>query len=332
MGFRPYMKNEFILVTVQQYKTKRGSILGSIVGITEKKNLQKLIQPLNGLSPLATTYFVLSDQQFIYSEPETGEFTLVESTSQNKINSIFSELMTQETPQPETLDITAPNGEAALAQLQWFPRIQTGVVFEVKASDIYSQIASLIPFTILLILGALLATGLVMVIGINRVIKPLRSLSDITRGFADGDWSRRAEVLSNDEVGVLASSFNQMADELGKAYRSLEQKVDEGERQIRATAEVAQNITTLSNLNEMFNKTVELLVQQFGFYQASIFLIDRSGKYIEFKTGFGSATEDLVKKKYRLEVNSASIIGWVSANNQARIASDVSGRPASLKE
>ena len=143
---------------MQQYKTERGSILGSIVGITEKKNLQKLIQPLNGLSPLATTYFVLSDQRFVYSEPETGEFTLVESTSQDKINSIFSELMTQETSQPETLDITAPDGEAALAQLQWFPRMQAGIVLEVKANDIYGQIASLIPFTILLILGALLAT------------------------------------------------------------------------------------------------------------------------------------------------------------------------------
>ena len=322
-GLLPIYKDEFILVTSQQYKTARGSTLGSIVGITEKKNLLDLIQPLNGLSPLATTYFVLPTQQFVYNSPETGKFTLVEKSSQDKINSIFSKLMTQEAPQPETLELTDSDGEASLAQLQWFPKIQVGIVLEVKASNIYGKISSLIPFTTMLIAGALLATMLVMIISINRVVKPLRSLSDITRGFADGDWSRRAEVQSTDEIGVLASSFNQMADELGKLYRSLEQKVDEGERQIRTTAEVAQNITTFSDLNETFNKTVELLVQQFGFYQASIFLVDRSGKYIEFKTGFGSATKDLAQKKYRLEVNSASIIGWVSANNQPRIASDV---------
>jgi GAF domain-containing protein/HAMP domain-containing protein len=330
-GLSPIYENEFILITMQQYKTERGSILGSIVGITEKKNLQKLTQPLNGLSPLATAYFVLSDQQFIYSDPQTGEFALIASTSQNKINSIFSELMTQETPQPKALDITTPNGEAALAQLQWFPRIQTGIVLEVKTSNIYGQIASLLPFTILLILGALSATILAIIIGNNRVIKPLRSLSDITRGFANGDWSRRAEASRNDEVGVLAGSFNQMANELEKSYRSLEQKVNEGERQIRATAEVAQNITSFSNLDETLNKTAELLVQQFGFYQTSIFLIDRSGRHIEFKTGFGSATENLSKNKYRLEVNSASIIGWVSANNQARITSDVLDDPLHLR-
>ncbi len=330
-GLSPIYENEFILATVLPYKTESGSLLGTVVGITEKKNLQKLFQPLNGLSPLATTYLALLDQKLVYSDPETGEFRLVESNSQNKFNSIFPELMTQESPQPRTLDITTSNGEDALVQLQWSPKIQTGVVFETRAGDIYGQIESLIPFTVLLILGTLLAIGLVMVVGINRVIKPLRSLSDITRGYADGDWSRRAEVLSNDEVGILASSFNQMADELGKVYRSLEQKVNEGERQIRTTADVAQNITTFSNLDETFNKTVELLVQQFGFYQASIFLIERSGKNIEFKTGFGPATENLVKKKYGLEVDSESIIGWVSANNQARIASNVMEEPLHLR-
>src|SRR6266542_2384755 len=49
-GLSPLYENEFVLVTVQGYKTERGSTLGAIVGITEKKNLQRLIQPLNSLS------------------------------------------------------------------------------------------------------------------------------------------------------------------------------------------------------------------------------------------------------------------------------------------
>jgi GAF domain-containing protein/HAMP domain-containing protein len=330
-GLSPIYKDEVILVTAFQYKTERGSTLGSVVGITEKNNLQKLIQPLDGLSPLASTYFILEDNQFIYSNPETDEFAPSKSASQNELTSIFSDLKKQNNLNPRSLEVTTPSGEAALAQVQWFPRIQSGIVLEVFAGDIYSQITSLIPFTIFLILGALLATGLVLIFGINRVIKPLRSLSDIARGFADGDWGRRAEVLSNDEVGLLASSFNHMADELEELYRSLEQKVDERGRQIRTAAEVAQNITTFSDLDEVLGKTVELLVKEFGFYQASIFLVDRSGKYLEFKKGGGSATEGLEEKKYRLEVNSASLMGWVSANNQPRIASDVLEDPLHLK-
>ncbi len=324
-GLAPIYENQFILLTSLNYQTTKGSTLGTIVGITEKSNLQELIQPLNGLSPLANTYFLLANNQFIYSNPSTGEFTLVNSssTSQNELTKKLSALMDAEESKPEAINSTAPNGDEVLAQLQWFPKMQSGVVLEVNSVDIYGEISSLAPFTILLVLGTLAATGLVLIFGINQVIKPLRSLSEITRGFAQGNWERRAEVSGEDEIGLLAHSFNYMADELSETYRSLAQKVDERTSQMRTAAEVAQNITTLSSLDEMLNKTVELLVQRFGFYQASIFLMDRGGKYIGFKTGYGPATKGLAEKKYRLEVGSQSIIGWSSANNQTRIASDV---------
>ncbi len=326
-GLSPIYKNELILVTEFQYVTERGSRLGTIVGIIEKKNLQEIVQPLNGLSSLADTYFLLSDQQLIYSEPESGSFILVQSISQGEINSTLSNLRIEKSPKPISLPIKAPNGENALAQIQWFPRIQSGVLLNVNPNDIYDQIKNLIPFTVLLILGSLLATGLILMYVNNRVVRPLTSLSEIARGFADGNWSRRAEVIGNDEIGLLAKSFNHMADELGGAYRSLEEKVEERGRQMRTTAEIAQNVTTLSSLDDLLNKTVELLVQQFGFYQSSVFLLDRAGKYAEFKTGFGTVSNEFSSKKYKYEVNSKSIIGWVSANNKPRFASNVLDDP-----
>src|SRR5690606_33182945 len=114
-------------------------------------------------------------------------------------------------------------------------------------------------------------------------------------------------------------------------YQSLERKVDERARQLRTAAEVAQSITTIPDLDEMLDKTVELLTQQFGYYQASIFMIDRSGKFADFKAGHGPATAELKERKYRLEVGSASIIGWVAAKNQIRIVSNVSEDPLHLK-
>jgi GAF domain-containing protein/HAMP domain-containing protein len=332
-GLAPIYENKFILFTALNYETTRGSTLGTIVGITENENLQELIQPLNGLSPLANTYFLLSDNKFIYSNPATGEFTLVDSSSasQNELTNRLSSLMNSEEPKAEALNSTSPSGESVLAQLQWFPKMQSGIVLEVNSTDIYGQVSSLAPFTILLVIATLAATGIVLIFGVNQVIKPLRALSEITRRFAEGDWTRRAEVTSENEIGLLAHSFNYMADELSQTYRTLEQKVDERTSQMRTAAEVAQSITTLSNLDDMLHKTVELLVQRFGFYQASIFMMDRGGKYIGFKTGFGPATNGLADKKYRLEVGSQSIIGWASANNQTRIASDVLDDPLHLK-
>jgi GAF domain-containing protein len=91
------------------------------------------------------------------------------------------------------------------------------------------------------------------------------------------------------------------------------------------------NPSTPSALDEMLDKTVELLARQFGFLQASIFMVDKSGKFAEFKTGVGPASRELAEKKYRLEVGSESIIGWVSANNQPRVAPDVLHDPVYLR-
>ncbi|MHA1471012.1 MAG: HAMP domain-containing protein, partial [Candidatus Asgardarchaeia archaeon] len=42
-----------------------------------------------------------------------------------------------------------------------------------------------------------------------------------------GDLSRRAELKSKDEIGVLADAFNSMAKNLEESYAGLEKKVEE---------------------------------------------------------------------------------------------------------
>ncbi|MBL8051410.1 MAG: GAF domain-containing protein, partial [Anaerolineales bacterium] len=218
---------------------------------------------------------------------------------------------------------------ALLAGLMYFR--MRALLLEINSANVATQITSLTIFTVLIFVVALVIFYLLFNWGAKRIVQPLQSLAQITRRFADGDWEQRAEVTSYDEVGLLASSFNHMADQLGNVYQSLEKKVDERARQIRTAAEVAQNVTSIPNLDEMLNKTTELLVQEFGFYQASVFLTDRGGKYVDFKTGSGPATKELINKKYRLEVGSASIIGWVAAKNQARIVSNVLEDPLHLR-
>ena len=63
----------------------------------------------------------------------------------------------------------------------------------------------------------LFAILLVIFIGLyfsGRLTKPIESLTQAAQKISKGDLNKRAEVSSNDEVGVLARSFNQMADNL----------------------------------------------------------------------------------------------------------------------
>lgn len=332
-GFQPLYPNQLVLITVVDYETASGSKLGRLVGITESQEIQKILRTLMDLSPLAEAYFIVPPNQFIASDPYTGEIVLTEASPSQKENvvPVLNSMMDKDVINPVALEFDAANDVPVLTQVKWLPSMHAGIALQIRQDTIYGQLNTLVPFTIALVALTLTAMALVLLIGANRVIKPLRMLTNITREFASGNWQRRAEVSSADEVGMLAKSFNYMADELSGLYHSLEQKVDERARQIRIAAEVAQSVTALPNLDDLLNKTVELLVRQFDFYQASIFMIDQAGKSAILRAAYGPAASDLIQRKYKLEVGTASIIGWVSANNQPRVASDVLEDPIHLK-
>ncbi len=50
----------------------------------------------------------------------------------------------------------------------------------------------------------------------HRLSKPLSQMSEVSREIASGNYNRRVKVMSSDETGQLALSFNAMADSLEK--------------------------------------------------------------------------------------------------------------------
>lgn len=52
---------------------------------------------------------------------------------------------------------------------------------------------------------------------VNSIVKPIQDIGVIAENFAKGDFSRRIDTKSQDEIGDLCVSINHMADELSKA-------------------------------------------------------------------------------------------------------------------
>lgn len=321
----PLYSNQFVLITISQYQTQTGSRIGTLVGISEAQSIQDILQSLVALTPSANAYFLIpSSETFVGIDSYIGQLKAFTPSSSQKtsLTTAVAALMGKDET-PRSLDFTASDGNPVIAQVEWVDSLNAGVVLEIRQDTIYGSLNSLVPFTIGLFIIALLAMGVVISFGTNQVFRPLVKLTEITRKFSEGDFSQRAESRRNDEIGLLAQSFNHMAEELTELYRSLEQKVDERTRQIRTAAEVARQITSSSNLDDLLNKTVQLIVEQFDFYHAGIFMLDRGGKYALLRAAYSPAAKAMLERAHRLEVGSASVIGWVSANNRPRITSDV---------
>lgn len=64
--------------------------------------------------------------------------------------------------------------------------------------------------------------------------QPIRLLTQATKKMADGDYSYRADKISNDEMGALTEDFNQMANALEENIHKLEEEVRSREEFIGA--------------------------------------------------------------------------------------------------
>ena len=135
----------------------------------------------------------------------------------------------------------------------------------------------------------------------------------------------------------LARALGRQQEWVGQAERErseLEARVAEGTRglmrqavQLQTTAEIARLVSQKLDPRMLLSRAAELIQEQFGFYHASVFLIDQTGTWAELAASTGEAGRSLLERNFRLAVGSASLIGWAAANRLTRVALDVEKDP-----
>ncbi len=108
------------------------------------------------------------------------------------------------------------------------------IVVAVPESDFMAQINANTRTTIWLCLGALgLATGLGIFTS-RWITQPILRLSLASKAIASGNLDQKVEVKGVKELGVLAKSFNQMAEQLQESFTALEKTNEELEQRVEA--------------------------------------------------------------------------------------------------
>jgi diguanylate cyclase (GGDEF)-like protein len=83
-----------------------------------------------------------------------------------------------------------------------------------------------------LLLLAVIATAVLAFVLARLIARPLEELTEAARAIAGGHFDHRIPVRSNDEVGQLALSFNEMSDHLDTTITDLESSRDQLQRTV----------------------------------------------------------------------------------------------------
>ncbi len=102
---------------------------------------------------------------------------------------------------------------------------------------------------ILIAVLSIIALAIISFVTVKRITRPINELYQLTERVSKGDLSARAKISSDDEIGELIKSFNQMIDSLQNVTegyvnltKTLEQKVQEKTNELeKAMEQLIQN-------------------------------------------------------------------------------------------
>ena len=116
------------------------------------------------------------------------------------------------------------------------------------------------------VLAVVILAALGVAFAISRSISnPITKLRNVAIEIGKGDLSKRAQVKSKDEIGELATSFNQMTDEIQKRNEQLEATNEElraANEELQATEEeLRASNEELQSANDELRETQEQLIR-----------------------------------------------------------------------
>ncbi len=334
-------------------RNEEGRMIGVLRFQFRARELQELIVETAGLAG-PESFAVLFDEHYIHlahnTAPETilklvaplDAATVAELQSQMRIPDAPPEELT--TNLPELLDKldrarTEPFFEAedvatgdrinqvAVTEMQTQPWL---VAFfqpqDVLFTPVEAQARSTVLLAILIASGVALAALAVA----EQLSKPITRLTEAAMRLAEGDLAARAEAGEEDEIGLLAHTFNIMAARLRDLIMGLEARVAERTRalerrasQLQVAAEVAKDAAVIRDVDQLLDEAVRLISSQFGYYHAGAFLIDPSGEYAVLHAASSEGGKRMLERRHKLAVGKVGIVGYATGTGKARIALDV---------
>lgn len=181
------------------------------------------------------------------------------------------------------------------------------------------QTANILLFSVLII-ALSLSAALLAAQGLGT---PITRLTAIAAKVAGGDLSVKAEVASQDEIGLLAETFNGMTIQLQQTLDELEQRVTKRTNLLQVSTEVGRVASATLNSDELIHQVVNLITDRFGYYYAAIFLSDELNEWAELKDATGEAGRTLLANRHRLQIGGQSMVSTAIVTRQGRLALDV---------
>ena len=126
--------------------------------------------------------------------------------------------------------------------------------------------------------------------------------------------------FDEDDLRFMVAVTNQVSGAIHNVILINESK--KSALQFETAAEIARDISSSLDLDELLEKAVELIRSRFDFYHAAIFLKDLPGESVVIREATGDAGAQLKRAGHKLGIGSKSVVGFVASQGEPLIVND----------
>ncbi len=185
--------------------------------------------------------------------------------------------------------------------------------FHDAANQISADMNTTVHFYRINIIWIILITFFVAIISswfVSRnFTKPLLRITEGAKKLAEGSLNKPVEVLRNDEIGFLSSSFNYMAEELKQKNQTLVDSFNELKKSktemetyagdleyqlkiFKSILRISNILGSTFNLTRVLNYILHNSVESIGFDRAILYLLDREENRLVCREVYGFTMEE----------------------------------------
>jgi len=315
------LKNYSIVVS-QPLLSRSGRVIGVLAGRANLDALNEIMIQRAGLGETGETYVVNSNNAVLTSL-RFEEITLGQTYINTQgVANVVQQKTNGSATYPDYRDITV------VGVYHWIPELQIAVLAEQDESEALASVNRLLQVTFGLIIVTVLIATLAAYLITQSITSPISKLAQAAQEISRGNLEQKVEIVQQDEIGVLANSFNLMTSQLRELISGLEGRVADRTKALSTVAEIATATSTILETDTLLTQVVELTKERFKLYHAHIYLLNEEGDTLVLTSGAGEAGRQMVAEKRSIAINrEQSLVARAAREKKGVTVNDVTQTP-----